>query len=289
MAIASGKESTNEVEVKRYIGVAPVFVMAVNPTKEKLSEIYDRDIEKDPEYLSEKDGVKSIRIDFIVKTNEERCGVKMISKVSFFVRNECHYNKEKTKAQIIDKYGRTAWGTIDEIKNKEIPSYSSGKANIDADYRVAFNGEEELTNFIKTFLNIPPIQVYNKKTEQWEINSNPAECEARLDNIKDYFTGNISEIETAIKSQPNNQIKVLFGVKKTDDNKMYQDVFLQKMLLSNSKNYNALEKALAERKELGSYPNTEFQVCDIKEYSIEPTIFGKGSEDTQSNDVEVPW
>ena len=35
-AVAKGKISSEGGEVKRYIGVAPVFVLAVNPDKKKL-------------------------------------------------------------------------------------------------------------------------------------------------------------------------------------------------------------------------------------------------------------
>lgn len=53
MAVAAGRESTEGSAVKRYIGVAPVFVLTVNPSKEELEKIYGVEIEKDPEYLGE--------------------------------------------------------------------------------------------------------------------------------------------------------------------------------------------------------------------------------------------
>lgn len=292
MAFSNGKESTEEIEIKRYIGVAPVFILATNPSKEKLSEIYGRTIDKDPEYVTEKDGVKSARIDFVVKTNKERCGIETITKVTYFLRNEYKYNKDKTKIQVIDKYGRTAWGTVEEIKAKQIPTYSTGnKANIDAGYRPAYVGEEEFTNFMKTFLNIPSISVLNTTTNTWEQNDNPNDCEARFDKIADYFKGDFSEVTNAIKMQPNNQVKILFGVKTTEDNKQYQDVMIHKVLLSNSKNYQALEKTLNERKELGGYPNTCFEVCDLKEYGIEPTTFGSENNtlQPQPQQNDLPW
>ena len=41
MAFATGKESTEGGVVKRYVGVAPVFVIAVNPDKKTLESIYN--------------------------------------------------------------------------------------------------------------------------------------------------------------------------------------------------------------------------------------------------------
>jgi hypothetical protein len=36
MAFASGKQTTDGASVARYIGVAPVYVLGVNPTKTEL-------------------------------------------------------------------------------------------------------------------------------------------------------------------------------------------------------------------------------------------------------------
>ena len=52
MAFAKGKESVEAAPVKRYIGVAPVTVLAVNPTKAELEKIYGITLDNTPEYLS---------------------------------------------------------------------------------------------------------------------------------------------------------------------------------------------------------------------------------------------
>ena len=53
MAFAKGTESKEGNAVKRYIGVAPVFVLTVNPNKAELEKLYNTQLENDPEYLSE--------------------------------------------------------------------------------------------------------------------------------------------------------------------------------------------------------------------------------------------
>lgn len=286
MALAQGKESTEGLEIKRYIGVAPVYVLAVNPNKTKLEELYGRSLDKEPEYVTEKDGVKSARIDFIVKTNAEKCdGIELITKVSFFVANDFVYGKEKTKTKVIDKYGRTAWVTKEELKEHAIPQYSTGPANIDKDYRQCYRGEEELTEFLKAYLNIDNVQTYDNTTGKWKMVEHPEMCEARLDHIEDYFKSNFKELVDGVNSQPNNQVKVLFGVKTTDDNKQYQDVFTQKVLRNGVRKYNTLQAVLDEKKANGSYPNTEFEVCALKEYGVEPTNFGT----EQPNNNDLPW
>ena len=280
MAFAAGKQSTEGTSVKRYIGVAPVKILAINPSKQELEKLYNTQLEKDPEYVSitevgeDKHKVETVRIDFIVNTVPEKCdNIDFMSKVSFFIRNEYRYNRDKTKVQVIDKYGRTAWVTIEQAKKREIPMYSNGPANLDADYRPVFVGEEDLTNFLKEYLNIPNVMKY--VNNKWVMNTNTSDSEARLESIKNYFKGDFTELRNAVALQPDNKIKVLFGVKTTDDNRQFQAVFTQMFLRNNVTNYSRLDKELNERKQAGAYPTTEFQVCELKEYTVEATDFNK--------------
>ena len=274
MAIAKGNKSTEGNSIKRYIGVAPVFVLAVNPNKQELEKLYDTQLENDPEYLSEieLDGKKvpNVRIDFIVKTDSKVCNIEFTTKIPFFIRKEYRYNRDKTKVQVIDKYGRTAWVTVEQAKNKEIPICSNGQpANIDKDYRPCFIGEEEITNFIRTYLNIPSVMKYVNNT--WIMVDHPEDCEVRLDNILEYFKGNFKELKEILTFQPNNKVKALFGVKTTDDNKQYQSVYTQMFLRNNVSDYSKLDKNLQERLAAGAYPTTEFSVENLREYTVEST------------------
>lgn len=291
MAFASGVESTEAVEIKRYIGVAPVSILAVNPTKKELEQIYNTTLEKEPEYLGEQDveglKVKTVRIDFIVKTDAEKCGVEMVTKIPFFLRDQHRYNSDKTKLQVIDLYGRTAWVTKEQFEKHEIPVYSNGPANLDKNYRPLFVGEEELTKFIKTYLGIPNVMKYVNNT--WVLVDNPQDCEARLDGIKNYFTGNYQELKTIIALQPNNKIKALFGVRTTDDNKQYQSVYTQMFLNNRVSDYSKLEKDVQERKQAGAYSTTEFEVCPIKEYVVNATQFASKTEENPFADDADPW
>lgn len=295
MAFATGKESTEGGSVKRYIGVAPVFVLGVNPSKSELEELYGGiTLENDPEYVGTseigpegaKKTVAQVRIDFIVKSDPEKCeGIEMTSKVSFFLKQEYRFNTDQTKVQIIDKYGRTAWATSEEVKTKAIPQYASGPANIDPDYRPAYIGEEELTEFIKAYLNIPNPQNYVKGKWVDKAPAEKAEAEARLDGIANYFKGNVKELKGILSFQPNNKVKVLFGVKTTDENRQYQAVYTQRFLKNSMNDYSRLDKEVKERKDAGGYANTEFVVGPLKEYGIQATSF----DTTSGGDVLDPF
>lgn len=297
MAFSKGTESKEGNTVKRYVGVASVFVLAVNPNKAELEKLYNTQLENDPEYLSEvevgedKHKVQNVRLDFIIKTDAEKCGgIEFTTKVAFFLRKEYKYNRDQTKVQVIDKYGRTAWVTIEQAKAHEIPMYKNGPANIDRDYRACFHGEEDLTNFIKAYLNIPNVMKY--VNEKWVMVDNPEDCEARLEHIEDYFKGNFKELREVIALQPNNKVKVLFGVKTTDDNKQYQAVYNQMFLKNSITDYSKLDADLQERKAAGAYSTTEFTVSDLKEYNVEATNFSNfGSSNMPFPKAEEsnPW
>lgn len=301
MAFACGKESTETSPIKRYIGVAPVTVLAVNPNKKELESLYNTTLENEPNYIGESESngtkVRNVRIDFIVKSVAEKCnGIDFTSKVSFFVNDEKRFNKDRTKVQVIDKYGRTAWVTVEQAKNHEIPIYSNGNpANIDKDYRPVYVGEEDLTNFIKAYLGIPNVMRY--VDSKWIMVDKPEECEARLEAIDYYFKGDYLELRGAIALQPNNKVKVLFGVKTTDNNRQVQVVYPQMTLKYGVTDYSKLEKDVEERKANGAYPTTEFMVkgkiVDLQEYTVEATDFNKVDNAVDdlpfSTDSDNPW
>ena len=288
MAFGKAQESKEAAEIKRYTGVGSIFVVGVNPSKSELEKLYDRELDKDPEYITEKDGVISARIEFIIKTDSAaKCnnGIELITKLPVFISKEYRFNKDKTKVQVIDKYGRTAWVTKEQAKNHEIPVYGNGKpANIDKDYRPAYVGEEIVTNFLKLFLGIPNVEKWakNEETGRREVVGlvdNPQDCECRLEHIEDYFKGKFNEIRDAVNLMPNNKIKVLFGVRTTDDGKQYQDVYTRKFLSNAVSVYDKLAEDVQNNKDNGAYPNTEFVIADLQEYTVQATNFNNNNND----------
>lgn len=275
MAFGKVKESTEgSGDIKRYIGVGSSFILGVNPKKEELEKMYERTIENEPEYTGtqESDGkqIPYIRLDFITAVDPAVSnGIDMKSKLVFFLRKEARYNRDKTKVQVIDKYGRTCWVNTEDAKNHVIPQYSNGPANIDKDYRPCYVGEEDLTNFLKAYLCIDSVMDYKNGT--WELKANPEDYECRLEHIADYFSGNVSEIKNLVAMMPKNKVKLLYGVRTNDEGKQYQAIYTQMVLRNGSTKFDRLAKDVAERKEAGAYPTTEFEVCELKEYTVAAT------------------
>ena len=286
MAFGQGQVSSEGGSIKRYIGVASVFVLGVNPLKEELEKFYGRTLENAPEYVGEVEiggnKVPQVRLDFIVKADPEKYldatnqPLNFVSKVSLFIRKAYRYNKDNTKVQVIDKYGRTAWVTVEQAKAHEVPVYSNGPANIDKNYRPAYVGEEELIKFLIAYLNIPSCQRY--VDGKWVMNDADklSDSEASLEHIEDYFKGDFSELKTIIGYQPNNKLKVLFGVRNTDDNKQYQTVYTRMFLKNGVTDYSKLDKDVKETQNSGALSTSEFDCTELHEYVVESTNFGEG-------------
>lgn len=289
MAFGQGQISSEGGSIKRYIGVASVSVLAVNPLKEELEKLYNRTLENAPEYVGEVEingtKVPQVRLDFIVKADPEKYldannqPLDFVSRVSLFIRKAYRYNKDNTKVQVIDKYGRTAWVTIEQAKAHEVPVYSNGPANIDKDYRPAYIGEEELIKFLIAYLNLPSCQRYIDG--KWVMNDADKlpDSEATLDHIEDYFKGDFSELRTIIGYQPNNKVKILFGIKNnTDDNKQYQTVYTRMFLKNGVTDYSKLDKDVKQTQESGALSTSEFDCTELHEYVVESTSFASTGE-----------
>ena len=301
MAISKGNASKEAQEFKRYIGVCPVFVKAVNPNKAEHEKLFNTTLEEAPVYVQDKEdnngnSYKNVRISLVLQPDVEKIGFEMpLVTMPLFITNQKQFGANSGKYQVVDKYGRFAWATEEEISAKEIPTYSNGKkADVSNDYRIAYVGEEDLTNFIRVFLCIPSITKWdnNEKCMVPNTDVKPEECECRLDveSIEKFFKGDFSEIKEILGFQPNNKIKVCLGVR-TDMNsgKLFQSVYTKKFMSNASTNYNSLDKALqadiAYASEHNKTLNTEYSAKAVHEYSVTPTTFSAPSESASSSDM----
>lgn len=287
MAVSKGQASTEGAVRKLYVGVASSYIKTVNPTKAELEKLYGREQEKDPEYLTsiEVEGkqIPQVRIDIIAKPDPEKYldlqdqPIDTLIHVPLFLRRQYRYGSKTGKYQIIDKYGRTAWATKEDIEAKRIPVYrdkngNEFQANISQDYIPAYEGLEDLTKLIRAYLNIPTV-------EKWEngkvvgLIDNPSDAEVLPDHIEDYFKGNFSELREIFGYQPENKVKICYGVRSTEDNKQYQTAYTRMFLKNNITDYSKLEKDIASAKDNGAYSTTEFDCSEFHEYTVAPTSF----------------
>ena len=302
MAISRGNASKEAQEFKRFIGVCPVFVKAVNPNKAEHEKLFNTTLEEAPVYVQDKEdndgnSYKNVRISVVLQPDTEKIGFDMpLVTMPLFITNQKQHGANSGKYQVVDKYGRFAWATETEISAKEIPTYSNGKkADISNDYRIAYVGEEDLTNFIRVFLCIPSITKWdnNEKCMVPNTDVKPEECECRLDieTFEKFFKGDFSEIKDILGFQPTNKVKVCLGVRTDANGKLFQSVYTKKFISNAATNYSSLDKALQADIAYATTHNkalsTEYSAKAVHEYSVTPTTFtaSEDSEVTPSSDM----
>lgn len=314
MAISKGNASKEAQEFKRYIGVCPVFVKAVNPNKVEHEKLFNTTLEEAPVYVQDKEDAdgntyKNVRISVIMQPDVEKIGFEIpLVTMPLFVANKKQHGVNSGKYQVVDKYGRFAWATETEISAKEIPTYNNGKkADISNDYRIAYVGEEELTNFIRAFLCIPTITKWDNDNKcmvpNTDVKSEECECRLETESFEKFFKGDFSEIKDILGFQPTNKIKVCLGVR-TDANsgRLFQSIYTKKFMSNASTNYNSLDKMLqadaAYAFEHNKVLSTEYSAETVHEYSVTPTTFAPSTDaapsgdmpfDAPSTDAGNPW
>ena len=271
------------IDIKKYIGVASVSVLAINPNNEKLRK-YGWSIPQDadePTYVTvNNEGKKSARVRFLVQIQD--LDDKPIVAMDFWIRPDVVINKEKTKAQIIDSFGRTAWGTQAEVKAHKIPQYASGPAQISTDYKMCHVGEDALVAFLMKLLNITPMSIFNRAKNAFEPTKNPGHL--TIDHWDKLCTGDITELAEYVALQPDNKVKVIFGIRTTDENKTYQ-TFLSTSFIGNGAftdrntgEYAAARKAIDRYFENRDSSNYSFSASPVKEWGVTATDVKDNSE-----------
>lgn len=303
LTIGKTQESKEKQEFKRYIGVGSSYVVGVNPSKEELDKLMGFESQKEPEYVATTEQGKEARVTFIVRTDPEQCnGVEITNRLMFVLRDKPAYNRNNTSVQVIDKYGNSTYAPIEDVKaHKKLLSSEGKELKIDTSYRMAYVGEADLVAFLKVYLCVE--DAFNYVNGAWVKKANADENVFGLDSIKDYFKGDFSEIKKAIALQPNNKVKLLYGVRTTEDNKQYQTIATRGDLImpnnAGKSSFQRVEKNLAGAKAAGSFANSEFKVQEgLEEWVLEPTNLASptaqdtpwGSDDNQQSvGSEMPW
>ena len=311
MAIKANASSQGGTGFKKYLGVGSFRVMGVNPTKEEMEKFYGRETSKVPEYLKDKQDkegkpYKQLMVKFLLqaddpehisKDNKETRKTNAVLKaplktsISFFLDSRYYYSHKDgiDKVQVIDKYGRTAWVTIDQCKNHQIPVYANGPAKIDAGYRPAFRGEEGLTKFILNYLNVTPLENYNSNTGVWVTNPHPEDCEGNLDRIKDYFKGDISELKGYCTLMPSNCVKLLVGIKTDDQGKPYNVVYNNLSMRNGARSYTKFKDSIdGDNKYLQSINKEPDDTIWTNDHAGIITNLAEYDNDVEESDLSQP-
>ena len=205
MNIGGKKKEQQQFEssVKK-VGLFEANVIAINPNAEEYKDVLGIELKEDSkavEYLgTSQDDNTTLRVD--VWLEEVRNKDKF--KVTFFLENKEKENKDQTKKQYINTVGVCSWA--DDVNN--LPTWFSSR-----EYRIAYLGEEDLYNFLRTWLG--------------NLDYRDAETTLQLD-WKKLMKGNVKDLKDQINGEWCTSIVALATIKtviKEDDTKEYQGVY----------------------------------------------------------------
>lgn len=286
MAFGKVKESTDAATFKAYTGYDNCYIAAINPTLDERNKLLESSSDKAPVYVSTNEqGKKTANVVFYLKP-ESLTEEKVFIPAFFMLTEDYRWNKDHTKVQVIDKYGYNAWATEEQVKtHAPLLSSQGNNLRITTEYRPAYQGEIALVEFIKNFLNIDELMVYKNNVWTSDSSLNKADCECYLDTAK-LFKGDFSEVKEVATVAPNNRVKVVMGVRTTEEGNVRQTVYTQKSLRSAAANANSIFKEILERKANGGLATTEFDNAPLHVYEVKATTFVPKEENTAATTVD---
>ena len=184
------RESTNtESKFNKKVGLFEANVIAINPTNEEYKDVLGIELGEDSKatnYLGEtRDGNTYLRVDVWLQEvkNQENF------KVSFFLEDRERENRDGTKKQYLNCVGMTSWA---DDENNLFDWFKENR-----EYRVAFIGEEDLYDFLRTWLG--------------QLDYRSAETTLTLDWTK-LMRGNVKDLKDQVDGEWCNSIVALATV-----------------------------------------------------------------------------
>lgn len=222
MAVGSN-DSNKQVVGALWTGIAAMKVVAINPTMDEMKAM-GMNPQKEPEYKSTNDAGKTkLRIDFYLANT---------------------INKIRAKASIwMEAQERKSQGGASQFINAkgQVAFPKKGETSISYDWfsqegiRPAYIGEETLISFIKAWANV----------------DSASNCS--FDTIAKIVEGDLTEIVALWKTIPNNEVRVLLGVK---DGK-YQDVYTKYFARFTQVSFEGWKNTLEGQ--YGEFKNADYQ------------------------------
>jgi len=143
MSSIKGKKKEVTEDFVKKIGMLELEVIAINPTIEEYQELLGIELKDDSKaaiYMGEsRDQNAYTRVDVWMQAVE----ANQKYKVSFFLEDSDRMNKDETKTQFITNVGVTSWAEDED----GLAAWFTTR-----EVRVAKRGEEDLYNFLRTWL-----------------------------------------------------------------------------------------------------------------------------------------
>ena len=241
------RENTGGGDFSKKVGLFEANVIAINPTAEEFKDILGMELKEDSkatEYLGEtRDGNNYLRIDvWLQKVNSDDK-----FKTSFFLEDKERENKDGTKKQYINSIGMCSWAADEN----DLAEWFTK----DRDYRVAYVGEEDFYNFMRTWLA--------------DLDYRDAETVLQLE-WKKLMRGNVKDIKDQIDGEWSKSVVALATVivkERDGEAKEYQGIY---------------NKAF-----LGGYSLKQFRLVDYGSAKVQADLKNKKPRDLKAHEKFV--
>lgn len=231
-------------EKKLYTGLQDLFILAINPSADKIKELTGRDDVKDPEYGGfTDDGTAKLRLDVWVGNSEK--GVFPF-KHTIWMENKQSVSS-KGSIQYINEAGVQTWGKVDPIENPKMSWFTR------VNHRIAFVGETDLYNLLVAWIE------YDQKADE----NTPMLLETPFSDI---VSGDLSELNSLVEVLYNKPVRMLLAVKEGK----YQTAYPKVITTAGSKYVKGFENELKRDAEAGYPYKGDYQNSfTFKEYTGE--------------------
>lgn len=274
MAIEGSKRVDREFSTKR-VGLFTARVISINPDEEEYKDKLGIELKEDSkatEYLgTNNDGNTFLRVDVWLEDINSKNEPKDKYKTTFFLENKERENKDFTKKQYINNVGSCSW--TDNESN--LPDWFKER-----EYRTAFNGEEELYNFLRTFLG--------------NLDYRSPETTLQLE-WKKLMKGNVKELRDQVGSEWSCDFVALATIitkQKDDDVREYQGIYNKGFLPAYSlKKFRLIDysdpkviQGLDNKKTKDLKPHERFVLSIVGEYGSKDFFILKDIRDYNPDD-----
>jgi len=240
-------------EVKRFTGMCSFQVAALNPTLEELKSMGVTYIQNEPSYTTDKDGVQGLKLDIWLKNSigenytDTDGSVKnsgpLFRKFTIFIDNalaKSSTGKFRALNNLLQNSYVVDLETL--INNEKMHWFSKGH-----DLRLAKTGEIETLTFFQKLLNL--------KTGYKEETGDEVKFTTPWSKI---VSGDLKELKGYITeaNKVGNGLRFLLGIKVTEDNKKYDDIYNKYYQSSKNTKTTYMEKALVEQEFNSDYQNS---------------------------------
>jgi hypothetical protein len=207
--ISGSRRERKDQDFGKKVGLFEGTVVAINPTAEQFKDVLGIELAEDSkatEYAGEsKDGNATLRVSIWLK--DVKSGHHF--NANFFLEDKERENKDGSKKQYINQVGNCTWASDED----QLPQWFKGTASQPRDYRVAYSGEEELYEFLRTWI--------------YELDYSKADTILSID-WKKLMRGNLKELTSQIGGELTGNVIAMATVvvrEKDGESKEFQGVY----------------------------------------------------------------